>query len=199
MMAGQRSGRQIGAAIALGFLLTVGCAAPPPPRASTVRTPVGVVAATPEMPPTPPALPEVTPTPAVTAQDFSLVNVDGTRVSLRALRGRWVIVNFWATWCAPCREEMPYLQSLAETHAAELAVLGINMREDAAALAAFLAEVPVTFPILTQPDDATLLWYGPRGLPLTYVIAPDGTVAYQQYGPLQPEDFDRWLADQLTP
>jgi thiol-disulfide isomerase/thioredoxin len=192
----------------VGLLLTAGCVALPPPQPRATALPAQAAAATPEMTAVPPEidLPEIdppennqaAPTAVVTARNFSLPAVDGGRVSLRELRERWVIVNFWATWCAPCREEMPYLQSLADVHAADLTVLGINMREDAATLTAFLTEVPVTFPILTQPDDATLLWYGPRGLPLTYVIAPDGTVAYQQYGPLRPEHFDRWLAEQLT-
>lgn len=196
MIGGQLSGRQIGAAIALGVLLASGCAAPL--ATQWARTPVAATAAALPMTATPPELHEATPPPAIMAQNFSLLAVDGTHLSLHDLRGRWVIVNFWATWCVSCREELPYLQSLAETNATELAVLGINMRENAETLSAFLTEFMLTFPILTQPDDATLLWYGLRGLPLTYVIAPDGTVAYQQYGPLQPEHFNRWLADRLA-
>jgi thiol-disulfide isomerase/thioredoxin len=132
------------------------------------------------------------------AHNFMLTTLDGGTLSLYELRGRWVIVNFWATWCGPCRNELPYLQQLAETHAAHVVVLGINMREEAATIRPFLADIGVTFPILLNPDDATLLWYNTRGLPLTFVIAPDGTVAYYQYGELRPEEFDRWLTLHLN-
>jgi thiol-disulfide isomerase/thioredoxin len=141
--------------------------------------------------------PPATATPALElAHEFALSALDGGQLALRDLRGQWVILNFWATWCGPCREEMPYLEALAARHAGRVTVLGVNMREAAGEVQAFVDAANVTFPILLNPDDAMLLWYGPRGLPLTYVIAPDGTVAYTQFGPLEPTKFDGWLAEQ---
>lgn len=159
----------------------VGCAAlpvPAPPQA------------TPQAQLTPTASPEP-------AHDFTLSTLDGGAITLATLQGRWVLINFWATWCEPCREEMPYLQALADTHAGDLVVLGVNMREDRDDVQAFADEIGIDFPILLQPDDAMLLAYGPRGLPLTYVVAPDGAVAFKQFGPLLPDTFDSWLATRL--
>ena len=134
---------------------------------------------------------------AVPVHNFTLTTLAGETVSLHELRGRWVILNFWATWCLPCREEMPFLQQLADSYAADVVVLGVNMREDASTVAPFVEQFGITFPILMYPDDAMLLAYGTRGLPLTYVIRPDGIEAYQQYGPLRPEEFSTWLNDQM--
>jgi thiol-disulfide isomerase/thioredoxin len=147
--------------------------------------------------PTVAALGDVAATPRPVAHEFVLETLGGESVALADLRGRWVILNFWATWCLPCREEMPYLQEIADTYADQVTVLGINMREAAADVGPFAEATGIEFPILMQPDDAMLLWYGPRGLPLTYVIAPDGTVAYQQFGPLNPTRFTPWLEAEI--
>jgi len=146
--------------------------------------------------------PIITPTPlaatenAELAPDFRLTALDGQIVALSALRGRWVLINFWATWCVPCREEMPYLQALAATHRDQVTVLGINMRERADDIQPFVDELGITFPILLDPEDETLLAYNIRGLPLSFVVSPQGEIVWRQAGPL-PADFARWLAGQL--
>ena len=99
------------------------------------------------------------------APDFTLATSDGKVIQLSALRGRWVLVNFWATWCAPCRDEMPYLDSLATRHANRLTVLAVNIREPRQDVAAFVAELDLQLPVLLAPDDTTLLAYAVRGLP----------------------------------
>jgi thiol-disulfide isomerase/thioredoxin len=126
------------------------------------------------------------------AHSFTLSTLDGNSLALSDYQGHWVLVNFWATWCGPCVDEMPYLQELATTHE-DLTVLGVNMREQPSDIEPFVNDLGITFPILLNPDDAMLLAYSPQGLPLTYVIAPKGTVVYRQYGPLEPEHFDAWL------
>ena len=118
------------------------------------------------------------------AHDFMLPKLDGGVVRLSELRGQWVLVNFWATWCAPCRAEMPYLEHLASEHASDLTVLAVNMREPPAVVASFVAELGLDLPILLQPDDATLLAYDVRGLPVSVLIDPDGMVALRAVGPL---------------
>lgn len=97
--------------------------------------------------------------PSEVAPDFALVTLDGATVRLSELRGRWVLINFWATWCAPCRDEMPYLDRLAATHPDRLTVLGVNMREPATEVAIFADKLNLRLPILLAPDDATLLAY----------------------------------------
>lgn len=137
------------------------------------------------------------PTTATFAPDFRLPTLAGDAVALRDQRGRWVLINFWATWCIPCREELPYLQQLADAHADQLTVLGINMRESAAEIQPFVEALGITFPILLQPDNETLLAYNIRGLPLSFVVSPQGELLWRQVGPLQTAVFDRWLAEQL--
>ena len=130
------------------------------------------------------------------APDCQLTSLTGTTVTLQALRGRYVLLNFWATWCLPCRDELPYLQQLADSHADQLTVLGINMRESATEIQPFVDDLGITFPILLQPADETLLAYNIRGLPLSFVISPRGELLLRQVGPLQAETFDPWLAAQ---
>ena len=124
--------------------------------------------------------------PAELAPDFTLAALDGAAVQLSTLRGRWVLVNFWATWCAPCREEMTYLDGLAAQHADRLTVLAVNMRESEDAVAAFVAELDLHLPVLLMPDDGTLLAYNVRGLPISFLINPDGAVVQRMVGPVTP-------------
>lgn len=128
--------------------------------------------------------------PLAAAPDFRLATLAGDEVALHDLRGRWVLVNFWATWCTPCRAEMPTLQRVADTHAGHLTVLGINMREEGTAIQPFLDELGITFVILLQPDNDTLLAYGVRGLPRTFLIDPEGNLVWRQIGPLQSAAID---------
>lgn len=120
------------------------------------------------------------------APDFELATLGGGTVRLSDLRGRWVLVNFWATWCAPCRDEMPYLDRLAVDHADHLSVLAVNMRESEATVRTFVEELDLHLPILLAPDDATLLAYYVRGLPISVLIDPDGSVTQRIVGPVQP-------------
>ncbi|MCB0022998.1 MAG: TlpA family protein disulfide reductase [Caldilinea sp.] len=139
---------------------------------------------------TSPATPEI-------SRDFTLPTLNGGTLSLSDLRGEWVVLNFWATWCAPCVKEMPYLSTVAETR--DVHVVGVNFNEDAATVRKFVADHAIDFPILLDPDDITLLVYGVRGLPRTFVIAPDGTIAHSVIGQLDPDRFDRWLDEHGVP
>lgn len=142
-----------------------------------------------------PAASTVSPEDAPIAHDFALVNLQGDPVRLSDFEDRWVIVNFWATWCAPCREEMPLLERIAEENQERLVVLGINMRESAMTAAAFVQLQGVTYPILINPDDTTLLAYNVMGLPVTWIIAPDGAVAYARPGAIDETIVQHILGD----
>ena len=103
---------------------------------------------------------------------------------LADLRGKVVLLNFWATWCVPCRTEMPALEALYQRHKeAGLVVLAINMDTlSSAGLEAFVKEVAVTFPIVLDPAWSTARLYQVRGLPTTYLIDRAGDVVVREVG-----------------
>ncbi len=117
------------------------------------------------------------------APDFSYTMADGSVHRLSELRGKRVLLNFWATWCAPCREEMPELQQTASD---SLVVLAVNRNEAPAAIAKFGNEVAVTFPLIANIAGDIGDRYGATSLPMTYFIKSDGTIGSRQLGALTP-------------
>ena len=118
--------------------------------------------------------------------------LDGAKFDLAAQRGKWVIVNFWATWCSPCIKEMPdisrFVASRADVSAIGLAFGG----EELADVTAFLKKHPVQYPIANVPLDSAPKDFGaPKGLPTTYLIAPDGSVAKKFTGPITTRDLEK--------
>ena len=138
-----------------------------------------------------------TTTEAVPATDFALRSLDGEQIQLTDLRGRWVIINFWATWCAPCVEELPLLQQIAEQHFNGLAVLAINMRENEDDVRTFVDQHNLDLQVLLEPDDQTLIDYGVQGLPLSIVVSPGGKVTRRHVGPVD-QAFETWLEQMMT-
>lgn len=112
------------------------------------------------------------------APDFGLMSLDGRSVRLRDLRGKLVLLNFWATWCAPCLHEMPSMERLYQTFkATEFVLLAVSMDRQGAEVARPYADnLKLTFPILLDPASEVARQYGVRGLPTTYLIAPDGVL-----------------------
>jgi thiol-disulfide isomerase/thioredoxin len=118
------------------------------------------------------------PAEATAALDFDLPELTGPRVRLGGLRGHVVLVNVWATWCAPCREEMPALDALArELGPQGLVVLGVNYKEDRARVEAFAREQALRFPILLDEDGAVGARYQVFALPTTLVVDRRGMLA----------------------
>ena len=121
------------------------------------------------------------------APPLELDDLDGEERSLTDADGRLVWVNFWATSCEPCRSEMPAMQALAETHADELLVLGVNWGEERGGVADFVDRYGVAYPILLDPGLQTYYdWAGSDGLPRHYFIGEAGTVLREVIGPLEP-------------
>ena len=122
-----------------------------------------------------------------TAPGFRLPALAGGDTELASLRGRWVLVNFWATWCPPCVQEMPSLERLHRTLGpAGLVVLGVSADEDEGALRRFLAQNPVSFPVLRDPGGRLAASaYRTTGYPETFLIDPDGVLRESYVGPAE--------------
>ena len=115
--------------------------------------------------------------------ELAAPSLEGARVDLRDLRGRVVIVNFWATWCEPCREEMPSLERLRDKLAGKpFAILAVNYGESREKVAKFLEREMVSLPVVldTQKDVARAWDVG--GLPMTFVVDAKGHVRYSVFG-----------------
>ena len=126
----------------------------------------------------------LTPVPGnIPAPDFSLQDIDGNLHRLSEYRGRPVIINFWATWCPPCREEIPSMNRAWQVLREEgIAMLAINVGEDEDTIFVFTADYPADFPLLLDQSGDIIGQWPVKGLPTTYVIAPDGSIAYRAIG-----------------
>ncbi len=108
----------------------------------------------------------------------------GPAIDISEFGGRPVVVNLWATWCGPCREEMPVLQDAYERYAGEVSFVGVNTKDDPEGAGAFLEEVGVTYPQLVDVDGQLLGHLGFPGLPVTVVLDRRGLLASRHVGPL---------------
>jgi peroxiredoxin len=122
--------------------------------------------------------------PAVTqAADFVLTDLDGKQHRLSDYRGQVVIINFWATWCPPCRAEMPSMQRAWEQLEKEgIVMLGIDVGEDEDTIFQFTANYPVEFPLLMDSDSRVIDQWPVLGLPTTFVVDPKGNIVYRAIG-----------------
>ncbi|WP_332650312.1 TlpA family protein disulfide reductase [Lysinibacillus sp. 54212] len=123
------------------------------------------------------------------APDFTLKTLDGESVTLSALKGKKVILNFWASWCPPCKAEMPHLQSYYDQYAEEdnVVLLAANATfsdKGAENVQTFVNSYKLTFPILLMEDESVVNLYQVLSLPTTYFIDTEGRIQRQFIGPL---------------
>lgn len=117
------------------------------------------------------------------AKDFTLKSNKGKNVQLSDLRGRVVMLNFWASWCGPCRQEMPLLDKLSQRYEpAGFTLLGVNVEADQEAADALLKEIPVSFPVLYDPTSKVSKAYKVEAMPSTVMIDCDGNLNYLHRG-----------------
>jgi thiol-disulfide isomerase/thioredoxin len=186
----QRSGRLLiaGVLLAVAVVVPVGAAlldrgTAPAPAPAAPRTPAAVQ----------------TYPPGRTAPPLRLRTLDGRRLDLAALRGRPVLVNFWATWCEPCVREFPLLRQAAAAHRAErLALVGVLVEDQPAAARAFVRRHGGGWPVGVDPQGRAAAGWGVTvGLPHTVFVRPDGTLASHQLGELTPASLQGQLAEIL--
>lgn len=158
-------GRSMGGACLAVLLLASGAQALAAPAAATARPPLVVT------------------------------TLQGRQFDLAARRGRWVIVNFWATWCSPCIAEMPAISRYVASHK-NVAAIGLAWdRSPRSEVLAFARKHPVGYPLaLVDPDHPPAGFPAPAALPATYLIAPDGTVAKHFLGPVDARMLDAAIA-----
>jgi peroxiredoxin len=127
--------------------------------------------------------------------DFSLPDLDGETHRLSDYRGRWVVVNYWATWCPPCLEELPELEVFHNAYSADKAVvLGVNMEDiDLTSLRRFVEEQFLSFPILVAGARPRELVGQVPGLPTTFLIDPQGNLVARQVGPVTAKALERYI------
>ena len=134
-------------------------------------------------------------TPGEGFRDFTVFNENGEPVTLASLLGKPVIVNFWATWCPYCIQEFPTFQSAFETYGDRVQFAMVDatdgVRETVESASAFATENAYTFPVYFDLESSALAAYGIHSFPTTLFLAPDGSVSYQQLGPVAPETMER--------
>lgn len=126
---------------------------------------------------------------------LKIATLDGKTFDLAAQKGKWVIVNFWATWCSPCIKEMPDISAFVAAHK-EVAAIGLAFEDtEKAEVEAFAKSHPVSYPLAqVDLDHPPADFDTPRGLPQTYLIAPDGRVAKTFTGPITGDDLAKAIA-----
>ncbi len=117
------------------------------------------------------------------APDFALKSDSGENLRLSELRGDVVLINFWASWCGPCRQEMPLLSGLHEQYRdLGFTVLGVNVEENSEAARKLLRDMPVSFPVLFDTDSAVSKQYDVMAMPSTVLVDRDGNMRYLHRG-----------------
>jgi cytochrome c biogenesis protein CcmG/thiol:disulfide interchange protein DsbE len=163
-----------GVALVVGAALVAVLATRPPATATEVDTPLVGQAA-----------PPITGT-----------TLGGTTFRLAALRGRWVIVNFFASWCPPCQQEQPELVAFDYAHRSpgDAALVGVVFDDSASTARGFMRSTGASWPAVVDPGGQIALDYGVRGPPETFFVSPDGRVVAHFDGPMTNASLDYWLA-----
>ena len=144
---------------------------------------------------------EVHENPRRQAPEFALETLDGETLRLSDLRGKIVVVDFWATWCAPCEFQVPALNDFWETHeaAGDVEVLGVSVDfEGPEVVAEWVEEKGVKYKVLLGGEDVARR-FGAYGFPTLYVVAPDGFVASEHVGLIDMDDLEAAIARQREP
>lgn len=133
------------------------------------------------------------------ARDFALETLDGTQVSLKDHEGKVVLINFWATWCAPCKAEIPDIQAAYDRYRDEgFVVLGVSVEEPREVVKPFVDALGVTYPVLLDEKGQVMKTYRALGLPMSTIVDPEGVIQVRHIGYMTAAQLDSYL-EQLLP
>jgi peroxiredoxin len=119
----------------------------------------------------------------VDGPEFSLSDLTGRNIHLKDFRGKLILLNFFATWCHPCREEMPGMERLFRSHRAKgFVVVAVNLQEGATMVRPFVEKLKLSFPIVLDAEGTISREYGVRALPVTFLIGRDGKILWRAIG-----------------
>ena len=143
-----------------------------------------------------------TPWPAEQATPaLDLTDLQGQHFTSERLKGRAVVLNFWATWCPPCKEELPSLQTLHEIGGGDPVVIGINVRETASRVRRYLSSTGISFPVVLDPQAELARHFGVTAFPTTLLIAPDGQIRWRVVGEVDwsGREASQWISALPSP
>jgi peroxiredoxin len=129
------------------------------------------------------------------APDFELESLSGEWIKLSELNGKVVLINFWATWCSPCRVEIPAFQSRLELFSEDLVILAINEHDTPNEMQTFIDELGFTFDVLYDIDGVVHREYLVRGFPTSYLVDADGKLRIQHVGVMTETQLDDYLSE----
>ncbi len=116
------------------------------------------------------------------AADFQLPDLDGNIHRLQDYHGKPIIINFWATWCPPCRAELPSMNRGWKKVKGEIAMIAVNIGEDEETIKRFMQDYPIDFQVLLDKNVSSIQTWPISGLPTTFVVSPDGNIHYRAVG-----------------
>ena len=133
------------------------------------------------------------------APDFTVTDINGHKLSLSDYRGKVVLLDFWATWCTPCREEIPHFVEMQEKYGPQgFQVVGISMDDDAKPVREFYQKFKINYPVAVGDDKLAQSFGGVLGLPVNLVLDRQGRIVKKYLGATEASEFDKQVADLLA-